>query len=88
VLLRNIAGLGVTKRPQFVCLDALTRQVADRAVLILARGLSEIAQELENGHLGRARHAAGGVDRGALDEAADDLSALLGAQAVHTGQNA
>lgn len=52
-------------------------------VLILRASLAQVGKQLDDGVLGGAGHPHRGLDAVALDEASNDLRALLGAQPVH-----
>ena len=56
----------------------LQGRFAERLVLVLGAGRPEVHQELEDGVLGDAGHAARGADAVALDQGGDDLDSLGG----------
>jgi hypothetical protein len=80
----DVLLLDEAERPDLVALDPLGLEPAHGAVVVRAAGVSEIDQELRDGVLARAGHAAGGADGIALDERADDGSTFLNGQPIHT----
>ena len=81
----HVLCLGVAEGPDFVALEALTRQVPQGHVLVVRAGRTQVHQQLRDRVLGGAGQPHGGADRHALGEAPDDAGSLLGAEAVdHT----
>ena len=83
-LFRQVLFFRVAKRPDFIALDSLTRQVAKGLVLIFQARLTSIGQELDYGVLCHASHTNCGPNRVPLYKARYCLGATFFVQAVHT----
>jgi hypothetical protein len=64
-------------------LDALRFYVADHVVMVLQDGLAQVAGQALNRVLGDTRDSGCGTDGNAVNEAADDGTALFVGQSVH-----
>jgi len=82
-MLGDVLLFRVAKRPDFVALNPLGREVVDIRVMEAQAGSADLFDEAENRHLRGAGHAAGRGDRVAFDERHDDAGAFLGGQLVH-----
>ena len=81
----SILSLGVAERPNLIDLDALRRNIADRAVLILSTSRTDLAEQLQDRLLAHASHAACGANRAPFDQGRDDRRFLVDAEYVcHT----
>jgi len=80
---RDIFFFGVAKRPNFIALKALTRQIAQRVVLILSASFAEISKKFENGILGNLSLTAYRIDSIPFDECGHDLCSPCCVQSIH-----
>src|SRR4029078_13281444 len=72
-------------RPDFVHLDALRLQTADGRIVMLSAGCAMITQQFFDGHASHASDPGGSSQTVAFHEDSNNLGAVSGAQAVHTG---
>src|SRR5689334_11320999 len=75
--LRYVAVLGVNERPDFIHLDPLARQVAERLVLIGGAGMTGLNQKFGYRIFATSRKSGYGADRLPLTKEMKDLGAGL-----------
>jgi hypothetical protein len=75
--LRNILFLGVTERPNFIALNALTRQIHHNPTLEGFSGGTNLRQELENGIKGDSCETGSGAKLIAFDQGIHDLNTFV-----------
>lgn len=63
--------------PDFIRLDALAVQAADVLIVVVPADFAHIHEQLGDGILAHAHHAAGSPDGAALDKASDDRGSLF-----------
>ena len=69
--------LGVAKRPYFIQLDALARQVTQNFVLVKGAGHAEIDQQLRDRVDALASHAGNGAQAVSLNQATKNAGTIL-----------
>jgi len=80
----EVALLRVAVTPDFVKLEPLALQAAQRFIEIRFAGVAHVGQEAEGGFLVDPDHAAGSTDRVPLNERREGLNAEGEREAVHT----
>ena len=84
----DVLLLGVAERPNLVALDYRAGQVDERLGLVLRGRLADVLQQVRDGLTGDSGGSADRPHGHSLAEQADDLTAPLCAQPVHTGHYA
>jgi hypothetical protein len=80
----HVVILGVNEAPDFIHLDALAGQLAQRLVLIGRAGVTGFNEQLGDRVLAAAGQPGHGADRLPLAKEVEDLGAGLSGQTVHT----
>jgi hypothetical protein len=82
---RHILLLRTYERPNFIALETADAKMAHIAVMELSRRAAKITEQVQDGMLRHASHAASGVYRDAFYKSGNDLDALFCGQTVHNG---
>ena len=80
---RDVLLLAVAEGPAFINLHPFAVQVAEHTILIVRAERTDFHNQARDGLLSNSRHADGGTDGAAFNQATDDLDALFGGEAVH-----
>jgi hypothetical protein len=81
-LQRDVLLLGVAKTPDFIDLHALRFDVPQSGILVLSAGRPDFAQQLQDGLLAHASHAASGTDGATFDQGRNHCRFLRDAEYV------
>jgi hypothetical protein len=84
----DVLLLGGHESPDFIHLEALTRQALEHAVLIPSCGLPGVHNELAYRCLAETSHAGHGANAHAFTKELEGFGAVFGAQLVHAGHYA
>jgi hypothetical protein len=83
VFRRSVLFLASDKRPYFVALYALARQVSQRLVLIIRTRFASINQQFDDAVNCRVRQSGSGADAVTINQTTQDLNPLSSAQFIH-----
>lgn len=88
VIVAEVLLFAANEGPNLIALDALAREVAESAVLILGAHAAQISQELHDRRAMDASHARHGTQGVAFNQGGNDAGAFFGGELVHRSKDA
>jgi hypothetical protein len=80
----DVFGFRSHEAPNFIALEASNLEITDSAIMITRTRAAKIGKQFNDCVLACARHPNSGANGTTFDEAANNLGAGLGVEAIHT----